>query len=185
VAFNLPHWGLGDGDPDKDVGERLQWVQENFEELISQTARRINASRVHEPEEALGEVTTTSTSYVGLTGGPAITVPCRPGLMIAVLMDVELKCQAGDFAEIVGELGTSATYVGGTATASTTYERRLSSPVPFTGPPPTFTSSAYPGGMLAVFPATATSHTITVKYSTTNAGSTASFKNRRIWAWPL
>jgi hypothetical protein len=79
--FNLPHWIIGDRLPssgdvkfDSALDDVKRAVHENFEEMISQTTRRFQSALVHEPEEALGEVTTTSGSYVSLSGGPSITV---------------------------------------------------------------------------------------------------------------
>jgi hypothetical protein len=173
MGFNLPHWGLGDGDPSKELSERLQWVQENFEELATQTARRISATQAHPADEALGEVTTTSTSFVELSGGPEVTIEAREGLLIHVLLDLELKVTgATAFAQVVLD---GSTVVAALNSTSATYERKLSQSSTGAG-------GAYPGGVLVSFPATSTSHTLTVEYGASAGPVTASFKNRRLWA---
>lgn len=190
--FNLPHWNIRDPLPssqakgfDNALSGLTDQIHENFEELVGQTAKRLRAMSVQPPTEALGEVTTTSGSYVSLTGGPSITVACRPGLMIAVLTDVEMKVTGGHSVATV-EVDGSAAYVCGSQTASATYVRTLSSTVDGGLAGITdFLGFTYPAGSLAVFPATATSHTLEVKYLSHDAVSTASFQNRRLWAWVL
>ena len=92
--LGLPHWSIAEALPapdDADYGLKFRHfqraIQENFEHLESQTTKLVNDALVHPSVEALGEVTTTSASYVELSGGPEITVATRPGLMVAVLLD--------------------------------------------------------------------------------------------------
>ena len=94
MALSLPNWNLLDrltppSDPrfGQELERRMRAVHENFEALVSQTESHLADSLVHESTEALGEVTTTSGTYVELSGGPEITVRTRPGLMVAVLLD--------------------------------------------------------------------------------------------------
>jgi hypothetical protein len=105
--------------------------------------------------------------------------------MIAVLADVEMKVTGGTASAIV-EVDGSAAYTCGSLSTSATYVRTLSSTVggALVGVT-SFTGATYPAGSLAIFPASATSHTLAVKYLSHDGVSTASFKNRRIWAWVL
>ncbi len=96
--------------------------------------------------------------------------------MIALLMTAELKNSAGDTPAFAGLLDGTGITVGGAATTSTAYLGMISTPDLAGGP--------WTAGGLAVFPATTTSHTIAMSYKCGAAG-TASFKNRRIWAWVL
>jgi hypothetical protein len=177
--LSLPHWTIGDPLPatgnaeaDRALNRRFVELQECLESLVAQTSKQIEDALYHSSQEALAEVTTTSGTYVELSGGPEITIATRPGLMIAVLLDVEAKTTAGSaFCAAALDGGTT---LGESNTGSATYVRLLSGPLG---------GGTYPDGRLAVFPATATSHTLTMVYKTT--AGTASFQNRRIWAFNL
>ena len=106
--------------------ERLDAAAWAIQHIDSQFPLHDWQTRFHVPVEALGEVSTSSASFVGLSGGPSITVGCRPGMMIAVLMDAELKNGGGSTSVVAGELDSSGTHVGGMASASGTYVRTLS-----------------------------------------------------------
>ena len=186
--FNLPHWTIRDPLPsaqgeakgfDNALSNRTDAIHENFESFVSQTAKRFRDLAVHPPEEALGEVSTTSASYVSLSGGPTFTIQCRAGLMIAVLAEAEVKASGGSASFAVRVDGVTADICcGDSGVTSATYVRRLSSR--------DTVGAAWPQGQLAVFPATATSHTLDMIYLNNPGGANTSFyRNRRLWAWVI
>ena len=144
----------------------MRAVHENFEALVSQTESHLADSFVHESTEALGEVTTTSASYVELSGGPEITVRTRPGLMIAVLLDCEAKNSGGSTSVFSAVVDGGSDDLGAGTSANTSYVRVLSSGSDI---------DPLPNGKLAVFPATATSSGV--------MSSEPTMFSLAIWSW--
>lgn len=143
-----------------------------FDKRLRDLERRPSV-RQRYPAEALEEVSTSSAAYIDL-GGPEITVPTRPGAIVAVLCDVDMRNSASSLTNFAAELDGSGQLLAIGEDASNVYRRVLS-------------GGRFPNGDLAVFPATANEHTLRLKYGIVAGGGTGVgfWRNRRLWAFTL
>lgn len=132
--------------------------------------------------DALGEVSTTSFSPVDLSGGPTVALSVPTETFVSVFFECEMHAICPFAGTAVAEaslyeavdLGTPELLVSRSSAfgpnVPQAYQRRR------TGGTGTAVM-----GRLFTFPVTAGKHVYSVRYAATDAGGTATFRNRRLW----